>query len=95
MGLWDKLRPASDYLRKLRLSLGPESYFRYKRDRNLERKRAREHAAGSARQERADAERGREEIERERGYEERYTRERAGDGTQEETKRREELETDR
>jgi hypothetical protein len=29
MGLWDKLRHASDYLRKLRLSLGPDSYFQY------------------------------------------------------------------
>jgi hypothetical protein len=28
MGLWDKLREGSDYVRKLRLSRGPDSYGR-------------------------------------------------------------------
>jgi hypothetical protein len=44
MGLWDKLGQASDYLRKKRLSLGPDSYFQYKRERKRERKHARERA---------------------------------------------------
>jgi hypothetical protein len=75
MGLWDKLRQASDYLRELRQSRGPDSYFQYKRGRNYERKQAdhaREHARDSAEREREEAERGRE-------YEERYTRERESD----------------
>jgi hypothetical protein len=75
MGLWDKLREASTYLRKLRLSRGPDSYFQYKRGRDHEREQAdddREYARG-------DAEREREKAEREREYEGRYTREREGD----------------
>ena len=75
MGLWGKLRQATDYLRKLRLSLGPDSYFQYKRGRKHERKqadRAREHAKDSA-------ERGREDTERGREYEKRYARGRERD----------------
>jgi hypothetical protein len=89
-----RLRPASDYLRKLRLSLGPDSYFQYKRDRKSEQ-HAREQTDDSAQRTRADAERGREKAERERGYDERYTREREGDAAQEQTKPPEELEPDR
>jgi len=94
MGLWDKLRQASDYLRKLRLSLGPDSYFQYKRGRKSEQ-HAREHAEDSAQRTRAEAERGREKAERQRGYDQRYTREREGDAAQEKTKPPEELERDR
>jgi hypothetical protein len=95
MGLRDKLRQASDYLRKLRLSLGPDSYFQYKRGRKLERKHTREQTEDSARRKRAEADRGRETVERQRGYDERYTREREDDAAQEQTKRPEELEPDR
>jgi hypothetical protein len=95
MGLRDKLRQASDYLRKLRLSLGPDSYFQYKRGRKLERKHTREQTEDSARRKRAEADRGRETVERQRGYDERYTREREGDAAQEQTKRPEEVEPDR
>jgi hypothetical protein len=91
MGLRDKLRQAGDSLRKLRLSLGPDSYFQYKRGRKRERKeadRARERAKDSAEREREEAGRGRE-------YEERYMREREGDITPERTERAEEMEPDR
>jgi len=91
MGLWDKLRQTGDYLRKLRLSLGPDSYFQYKRGRKHERKQAgdaREHAQDSADRERQKAERGRE-------YEERYARERESDIARERTERAEETESDR
>jgi hypothetical protein len=91
MVLWDKLRQAGNNLRKLRLSLGPDSYFQYKRGRKRERKqadRARERAKDSAQREREEAGRGRE-------YEERYTREREGDITRERTERAEEMEPDR
>jgi hypothetical protein len=75
MGLRDKLGQASNYLRKLRLSRGPDSYFQYKRRRDYEREQAddaREYARDSA-------EREREKAEREREHEERYTRERGSD----------------
>ncbi len=91
MGLWDKLRQAGNNLRKLRLSLGPDSYYQYKRGRKRERKqadRARGHAKDSAQREREVAERG-------GGYEERYAREREGDIERERTKRGEELEPGR
>ena len=68
MGLWDTLR-------KLRRSVGPDSYSRYKGKREFERKQAdreRENAE-------AGAERGRVTAERDRGYDERYTRERESD----------------
>jgi hypothetical protein len=88
MGLWAKLRQAGSYLRKLRLSLGPDSYFQYKRGRTYERKRADralENAEDSAEHDRQDAERGREKAERERGYQERYAGEREGDISRETT----------
>jgi hypothetical protein len=69
MGLWDKLSRARNYVRKRR---GPDSYFRYKRKREDERKgaeQARDRAGADAEQERGDAE-------REREYEERYTADR-------------------
>jgi hypothetical protein len=91
MGLWDKLRQASNYLRKLRLSLGPDSYFQYKRGRKHEGKQAdhaREHAKDSAEGVREETERGRE-------YEERFTREREADVARERTERAEEMEPDR
>jgi hypothetical protein len=98
MGAWDKLRQTGDYLRKLRLSLGPDSYFHYKREKKYERKRAdraREHAERSADQEREAAQRGRDKAERERGYEERYARELEGDVAPERTERADESEADR
>ena len=91
MGLWDKLRQASSYLRELRLSLAPDSYYQYKRRRQNERDqsdRAREHRKDSA-------ERGRETEEREREYEGRYTREREGDIAREPPERAEGMEPDR
>jgi hypothetical protein len=91
MGLWERLGRAGDYLRKLRLSLGPDSYFQYKRERTHERKEA-DHA-----RERADdsAEREREaegDAEREREYDERYARERERDAARERTERTEGIE---
>ena len=75
MGLWDRLRQASDRLRKLRLSHGPDSYFQYKLGRESERREADQSAEWA----REKAERGRDKATRERGYEERYTRERDSD----------------
>ena len=75
MGLWDKLKDASTYLRRLRLSRGPDSYFQYKFDRDSER----EEADSYAEHKREEVERGRKKAKRERGYEERYTRERESD----------------
>jgi hypothetical protein len=89
MGRLDKLRQASNYLRKLRLSLGPDSYFHYKRERKYVRKQAdhaRQHTMESADREREEAEHGREKAARERGYEERYARERKRDAAPEQTK---------
>jgi len=83
MGVRDKLSQASIYLRKLRLSLGPDSYFQYKRGRKHERKQAdhaREQAKDSIERERDEADRGRE-------YEERYTHEREADVLRERTER--------
>jgi hypothetical protein len=91
MGLSDKLTQASNYLRKLRLSLGPDSYFQYKRKRKYDREQtdyARERADDSA-------EREREKAEREREHEQRYRREREGDTEPERTKRAEEMGPDR
>jgi len=91
MGLWDKLGRVSDYLGKLRLSLGPDSYFQYKRGRTHERKEAdhaRERAKDSA-DRKHEAERG---AEREREYDERYARERERDIARERTERTEEIE---
>jgi hypothetical protein len=92
MGLLDKLRQASNSLRKLRLSLGPDSYFQYKRKRRYARKQAehaREHAAD---RERYETEHARENAARERDYDERYARERKGNGAPEKA---EEVEPDR
>ena len=75
MGLRDKLRQGNKYLRKLRLSRGPDSYFQYKLGRDAKRREA-DHAAEHDRE---VAEHGREKAERERGYDERYTRERERD----------------
>jgi len=91
MGLRDKLRQASDSLRKLRLSLGPDSYFQYKRGRKRERKQA-DHARERAKD---FAEREREEEGRGREYEERYRHEREGDVAREPTERAEEMDPDR
>jgi hypothetical protein len=95
MGLWDKLRQAGNYLRKLRLSLGPDSYYQYKRTRKYERKQAlheRAEAKDSADREREESERG---AAREREYDERYRRERERDIGQERTARADEGEPDR
>jgi hypothetical protein len=75
MGLSDKLTQASSYLRKLRLSLGPDRYSQYKRKRKYDRKQA------DYPRERADdsAEREREKAEREREHEQRYKRAREGE----------------
>jgi hypothetical protein len=94
MGLWDKLRQVSNYLRKLRLSLGPDSYFQYKREREYQRKQedhAREDAKDSDEREHAEAER---DAKRGRDYEERYTRERERDIARERTEQEEEIESD-
>jgi hypothetical protein len=74
MRLFDKLRQASGNLRKLRLSLGPDSYFQYKRRRKYEREqvgRARRHAKEAAGRERQEA----ENAAREREFGARYERE--------------------
>jgi hypothetical protein len=79
MALMERLRQASSYVRRLRLSLGPDSYSQYKRERTSEREqadRARKHAQDTARG-------NLERSERERGYEERYAREREGDAGRE------------
>jgi hypothetical protein len=75
VGLWDKLRQASNSLRKLRRSQGPDSYPQYKRWREQARRqeeRTQDH-------EKESAELDLEKVERERGYADRYTREREDD----------------
>jgi hypothetical protein len=87
MSLWDTLRNARNYVRKQR---GPDSYFQYKRRRDRDREGAlegRKRARDDARQERGEAERGRE-------YEERYTADRESDIAQKRTERAEETEPD-
>jgi hypothetical protein len=82
MRLFDKLGQASNYLRKLRLSLGPDSYFQYKRQRRYARKQAehaREQAAARERDETEDARESAARAAREHEYDERYVRERKGD----------------
>jgi hypothetical protein len=89
MGLFDKLRQAGNYLRKLRLSLGPDSYFQYKRQRihaHQQAEHAREQATG---RDRDEIEHGRQTAAREREYDERYARERKGDLGPEEADERE------
>lgn len=98
MGLLDKLRQSSNYLLKLRSSLGPDSYFNYKQRRKYDRQEAdhaREDAKDSAQRKREDAARSREKTERERGYDERYAHEREGDVAREPTERAEKMEPDR
>jgi hypothetical protein len=65
MGLWDRLKQATQ-------SRGRGSYFRYKGKRDFDRKQA-ERERKSAKD---SAEQRDEEAERDRGYEERYARER-------------------
>jgi hypothetical protein len=68
MGLTDKLMQVVKGARKLRLSRDPDSYSRYERDRDLERKRT-----DHERQAEEDfAERTRENEERTHDFEERY-----------------------
>jgi hypothetical protein len=89
--IWEKLRQAISYVRRLRLSLGPDSYFAYKRERKHERKQADRDRWGA----KDSAEREREEAEREREYDERYEREREGDVARERTERAEGMGPDR
>jgi hypothetical protein len=91
MGLSDKLRQASSYVRKLWRSLGPDSYSQYKRKRNYERKQA-DYGRDRAQD---FAERERETAEREREHGERYEREREGDIARERTERAEGMGPDR
>ena len=79
MGLLDKLGQASNYLRKLRLSLGPDSYFQYKRQRRYQRNQAEHAREQAAARERDETEDARESAAREREYDERYARERKSD----------------
>jgi hypothetical protein len=75
MSLWDKVRNARNYVRERR---GPDSYFRYKRNREDEREVAesgRERAREYAEHDRVEAERG-------RGYEERYAADRGSEVTE-------------
>jgi hypothetical protein len=68
MGLTDKLMQVVRGARKVRVSRDPNSYSRYERDRDFERKRA-----DHERQADEDlAERIRENEERTHGFEERY-----------------------
>jgi hypothetical protein len=90
MGLWDKLREGSDYIRKLRLSRGPDSYFQYKRTREYKREDA-EHERAQVKDR---VEREREEAQREREYGKRYAAERERDIAREGAKRAEEIEPD-
>ena len=90
MGLRNRLGQASGYFRKLRGSLGPDSYSQYKRGRDHEREqadRAREQAKDSTA-------RAREKAERESGYEERYARESEDDVARERTDPAEEVDPD-
>jgi hypothetical protein len=75
MGLRNKLKQAGNYIRELRQSRGPDSYFQYKLGRDTKRKQADQ----TAEWKREAAERGREKAEREDEYEERYARERESD----------------
>jgi hypothetical protein len=91
MAFWDKLRQVGNYPRKLRSSFGPDSYFRYKADREYEVKQAdrdRKHAEESAEREGADAQ-------RDRAYEERYAREHGSDTEREQADQAEEIEPER
>ena len=68
MGLTDKLRQVVDRARKLRQSRDPDSYARYERDRDFERKQA-----DHERQAQEDLARGtREKEQRTHDFEKRY-----------------------
>jgi hypothetical protein len=75
MGVGDRLKSIGSYVRKLRRSTDPDSYYQYRRGRERERKEAehvREDAERHGEQERVEAERGRD-------YEERYEAERSAE----------------
>jgi hypothetical protein len=78
MSVLDKLRKVGNDIREGWRSTGPDSYFRYRRDHERQRKRAA--------REREDADRSagleREEIRRGREFEERYAAERAAEEPQ-------------
>jgi hypothetical protein len=81
MAVLDKLRKVGNYLRKGWGSTNPDSYSRYKRGREHQRKqaeRSRQEADRSAELEREEVQRGRE-------YEERYAAERAAEERQRES----------
>jgi hypothetical protein len=83
LGVLDKLRKVGNYVRNRWSSTGRDSYFRYKRDHERQRKqsaRAREDVDRSAALEREEERRG-------RGYEERYAAERATEEPQSEAPR--------
>ena len=83
MGVLDKLRKVGNYIRKGWSSTGPDSYFRYRRDHDSQRKQsAREHenVDRSAALEREEVQRGRE-------YEDRYAAEHAAEEPQSEAPR--------
>ena len=75
MGLRDTLRQASNSLRKLRRSQGPDSYQRYER----QQKQARKQEKRSQDRVKESADLASEKVKRERGYADRYAREREGD----------------
>ena len=80
MSLLDKLRKVGNDVREGWRSTGRDSYFRYRRDHERQRKQAareREDADRSAELEREEVRRGRE-------YEERYAAERAAEDPQSE-----------
>ena len=86
MGLADSLRRAGNYLRDLRQSRGPDGYWAYRREREIERK-----AADDARDRAKDsAGRERDKAEHERQYEERYRHERNDEIARERTGRADE-----
>jgi hypothetical protein len=83
MGLTDKLMQVVNGARKLRLSRDPNSYSRYERDRDFERKRA-----DHERQAQEDsAERTREKEQRTHDFEKRYAVEHEQDVEGERAKR--------
>ena len=75
MGLRDKLKQAGNWLRELRQSRGPDSYFRYELRRKNDRKQA-EHTRARAEK---SADRERDKAEREAGYEQRWDRTEQGE----------------
>jgi hypothetical protein len=83
MGVLDTLSKVRNKVREGWRSTGPDSYFRYKRDHERQRKQAaREHEDADR-----SAELEREEVRRGRGYEARYAAERAAEEPQSEAPR--------